>query len=857
MENLGLDPSPGSSPSNQALTRTTLLGCLGLLLALFLFTAVLLVYIALDQNLAAEQHSRLDLDKALQAFDSNARTTLKDYALWGDAYQHLHLSVDLEWAFTRQNFGPTLYQDLGFDGVFVIDPQGRTVYALVAGRLVSMDARDWLGEALQPLVDHARLAAAGGNASSRYLSIAGVPALVVADVLSPGNDPQVRGDAGPQSVLIFVARLDPTRLLALGQGMGIEQLQLAAAGAADGLPTLALPEGAGTLQWQPARPGHRLLLLVMPLLLLAGLLVGLMAGFLLRRAAAAARLMDQQVQALRVSRWALAASEERFRDVAEAASDWIWEVDPQLRFTYLSERFEVVTGLAREATLGLAMDELLSTDQDSLQSWLALPDRHPQAVLQCTYLDGERQPRICRLSVRAMAAGGYRGTASDITEEVAARRRIEYLSQHDALTGLANRTRMQEFLEGKLQALPLLQEPLLMLSIDLDRFKPVNDLLGHAAGDQVLHEVSQRLSQCLRSEDLVARVGGDEFVLVVPGQVTEAEIEGLCRRLIERIEAPFYIGGHEVFISASIGIARAPADARQAEELLRFADIALYEAKAAGRSTWRFYAADMKVRIIERRSLERDLRHAIEQDQLILQFQPRYRLADRRLVGAEALVRWQHPQRGLLEPEVFVPIAEDSGLILPLSDWVLHAACRAARSWPGHLLLAVKLSSSEFQRGQLVARINGALIRSGLEPSRLELEVTDKMLFDDSRQVLTSMQGLKALGVRLLMDDFGTGYSALQFLQSFPLDGLKIDHSLVARMHGNDTGRSIVQAIVDLAHALSLRVVAEGVETTEQLKLLHAIQCDEVQGSHLGPPLETAGLLALCAEAAQAAGSST
>ncbi|UCZ85148.1 EAL domain-containing protein [Pseudomonas sp. L5B5] len=836
MENHGPVLPHGLSPSNQALTRVTLLGCCGLLLALFLFTATLLVFIAQEQNLSAEQHHRLDIDKALQTLASSTGTTIKDYALWGDAYQNLHLKVDLDWAFTRQNFGPTLYRDLGFDAVFVIDAQGATTYALVAGQLAAVDARAWLGQRLDALVEQARQTPAG-NPVSRYVSIGGTPALVAADVLSPGNDPQVRADTGPQSVVIFVARLNPPRLLAMGQGLEIQQLQVAPAGPATDLPRLALPDGAGFLQWQPAQPGHQLLVLVMPLLLLVGLLVGVLAAFLLRRTALAAQVMDQQMQALQSGRAALAASEARFRDVAEVASDWIWEVDAKLRLTYLSERFQVVTGLSRDATLGQPLDALLSSEQGTLSQWLAAPDRPARAVLQCTYQDGSRQPRICRLAMRALPEGGLRGTASDITEEVMARRRIEYLSQHDTLTGLANRTRMQEFLEGKLLVSPPLQEPLLMLSIDLDRFKPVNDLLGHGAGDQVLHEVSQRLCRCLRSQDLVARVGGDEFVLVVPGHVTQVEIEGLCRRVIEHIDAPFYVAGHEVFISASIGIARAPADAIQADELLRLADIALYEAKAAGRSTWRFYAVQMNARIVERRRLEQDLRQAIDQGQLQLQFLPRYRLADRRLVGAEALVRWQHPRHGLLGPEVFVPIAEDSGLILPLSNWVLQAACQAALDWPQALPVAVKVSSAEFQRAKLVARVKAALDRSGLAPERLELELTDKLLLDDRRQVLDIMRGLKSLGVRLLMDDFGTGYWGLQHLQSLPLDGLKIDRSFVAGLTGDTAGRSIIQAIIDLGHALSLRVVAEGAQSLEQFEALRDMGCDEVQGLSLAEPL--------------------
>lgn len=324
-------------------------------------------------------------------------------------------------------------------------------------------------------------------------------------------------------MLVFVARLGPERLAALGQDFGVEQLHVG--GTQADLPALRLPDAAGVLQWVPARPGQQLLVLVLPLLGIAGLVFALMTAFILRRATAAARAMDAHYNSLQASRWALAASEERFRDVAEAASDWIWELDGQLRFTYLSERFETITGLSRTTCLGRPVDEVLTSDQGPLSQWFKDHARRANAIVQCNYFAGDGQPRICRLSVREMEGRGYRGTASDITEEVEARRRIEYLSQHDALTGLANRSRMQEFIEGKLKATPTLEEPLLMLSIDLDRFKPVNDLLGHAAGDLVLNQVSQRLQQCLRSDDLVARIGGDEFVLVVAGMRSQDEVE--------------------------------------------------------------------------------------------------------------------------------------------------------------------------------------------------------------------------------------------------------------------------------------------------------------------------------------------
>jgi diguanylate cyclase (GGDEF)-like protein len=377
-----------------------------------------------------------------------------------------------------------------------------------------------------------------------------------------------------------------------------------------------------------------------------------------------------------------------------------------------------------------------------------------------------------------------------------------------------------------------------MLSIDLDRFKPVNDLLGHAAGDQVLNEVSKRLGQCLSNDDLVARIGGDEFVLVLANMASEDEVEDLCKRLIDGIEQPFQIGEHEVFISASIGIAMAPADATLADELLRYADIALYEAKEAGRNTWRFYAGDMNARIIDRRQLESDLRHAIKHDELRLHFQPRYRIEGRRMVGAEALVRWQHPVRGLLGPDIFIPIAQDTGLILPLSNWVLHTACIAASTWPEQFFVSVNLSPTEFQRGHLVARVQAVLSDTGLSPARLELELTENVMLDDAKGALNIMRGLKALGVRLAMDDFGTGYSSLSYLRSFPFDGLKIDRSFVCGLTASGDDQSIIQAIVGLGRALSLTVTAEGVETMEQLQALQQARCDEVQGYFFSKPMD-------------------
>ena len=841
MENNNIDPHARGQTSNLSLARISLMGFSSLLLSIFLLASVLLVYIAFEQNRDAETRSRFYAEKAVQSFERSVSVTIKDYAFWGDAYEHLHKQVDIDWAFVRQNLGPTLYDSFGFQGVFVIDPADRTVYSVIDGKLESVMAQAWLKQPVAALIERARAGADSEAATTAYLDVDGTPVLVAAAPLTPGTDPQVEADSRPCSVLLFVARLDANRLSTLGSDFGIDQLRAVAGDSAvPGLAFLRLGEAGtgGILQWTPERPGHRLMMLVLPLIGVAGLIMGLMTWLILRRTTAVARAMDANYSSLQVSRSALAASEARFRDVAEASSDWIWEIDADLRFTYLSERFEAVTGLLRVHCIGRPIDDLLVSDQGPLSQWLKKHSRRANAILQCSYLAVDGQARISRLSVREMDGQGYRGTASDITEEVAARRRIEYLSQHDALTGLANRTRMQEFLDGKLKAAPTLDEPLVMLSIDLDRFKPVNDLLGHAAGDQVLNEVSRRLGQCLRNDDLVARVGGDEFVLVLVDMASEDEVEDLCKRLIDRIEQPFQVGEHEVFISASIGIAMAPADATLADELLRYADIALYEAKEAGRNTWRFYAGDMNARIIDRRQLESDLRHAIKHDELRLHFQPRYRIEGRRMVGAEALVRWQHPARGLLGPDIFIPIAEDTGLILPLSNWVLHTACMAASNWPEQFFVSVNLSPTEFQRGHLVARVQAVLSDTGLSPARLELELTENVMLDDAKGALNIMRGLKALGVRLAMDDFGTGYSSLSYLRSFPFDGLKIDRSFVCGLTASGDDQSIIQAIVGLGRALSLTVTAEGVETMEQLQALQQARCDEVQGYFFSKPMD-------------------
>ncbi|MGE7812974.1 bifunctional diguanylate cyclase/phosphodiesterase [Pseudomonas sivasensis] len=829
-----------STRTSLSLARTSLLNFMALLAVVFAAAAYSLLYIAHDLDRTEQAESAFHTRKAIQSMEKAMRVTVKDYAFWSDAYKHLHVQVDKDWAFERGNIGPTLFQDFGFQGLFVVNDANRTVYTVVEGELQTFELSEWLDQPLTQLLEQARAGVDNETPVSTFINVRGSPALVAAAAITPGTDPTVVADGRPASVLVFVDILDSAKLGRIGDDFGVGNLHIATP--EDIAKGVFLPLGdngsAGSLYWQPEQPGRRLIGVGLPLLGLAALLVCLMTWMILRRSTAAALALDASHSSLQTSQNALATSEARFRDVVEASSDWVWEINGDWRFTYLSERFESVTGLTRDAWIGAAMNDLLGTEDGLLSQWLCTPGRRPDLSVQCLYVDAQGQERTTRLSARKMPCGGFRGTATDVTEEVEARRRIEFLSQHDALTGLPNRTRLQAFLDAKLKTLPLLEQPLVMLSLDLDRFKPVNDLLGHAAGDRVLNEVSSRLTDCVRHGDLVSRVGGDEFVLILSDAGTQDDVENFCKRLIVSLERAIRIDEQEVFISASIGIALAPNDAGNVTEMLRYADIALYEAKSAGRNTWRFYSGEMNARIIERRRLESDLRYGIKHGELRLHFQPRYRIADGQMVGAEALVRWQHPERGLIAPDTFIPIAEESGLILSLSDWVLETACACAAQWPDALFVSVNLSPTEFKRGNLMERVRHALQASGIEPARVELEITESVMLEDAVGALDVMRALKQLGIRIAMDDFGTGYSSLSYLRAFPFDGLKIDRSFLTRLEDSEDDQAIIHAIVGLGRALALTVTAEGIETAEHLAMLKAVACDEGQGYFLSRPLD-------------------
>lgn len=425
----------------------------------------------------------------------------------------------------------------------------------------------------------------------------------------------------------------------------------------------------------------------------------------------------------------------------------------------------------------------------------------------------------------------------DLRERRSAEEKIRYLAEHDGLTGLANRNIMQVRLGQALERIEVTGETLSVICIDLDHFKEANDLHGHLAGDAILTEVARRLQKVVVAPSFAARLGGDEFVVVQIGADDQpAAAAELCAELLEALSVPAPYADQQLQVGASLGVSLYPDDGASGEALLANADMALYRAKEDGRGSYRFFKREMDESIRERRALARELRQAITAEELVLHYQPLARAEDGEVCGYEALVRWRHPHRGLVAPIDFIPVAEESGLILPLGEWVLRRACADAAAWDKPLRIAVNLSPVQLHQANLPAVVHEILVETGLAPRRLELEITETALFKDYQRALDNLRRLKALGVRIAMDDFGTGFSSLSTLQSFPFDKIKIDKSFVENIHRHDRATAIVKAVLGLGRSLDIPVTAEGVETLEQLEFLRGEACAEVQGYAIGRP---------------------
>ncbi len=460
------------------------------------------------------------------------------------------------------------------------------------------------------------------------------------------------------------------------------------------------------------------------------------------------------------------------------------------------------------------------------------------------------------LDLTPLSDGGWAVRIEDAARRAAARRAAARGSE-DALTGLANRAAFAARLEEARRRLDGTGEGFAVLAIDLDRFKHVNDTLGHPVGDALLRKVGERLRSAVRDGDCVARLGGDEFAVLQGGIAGTAEAETLARRIVDLLGRAYVVDGHLVSVGASVGVSLSEADGAGAEELLRHADLALYRAKHDGRDRFNFFEPAMDARLRARREIEIDLRRALALRQFELHYQPQMNLVTDRLVGCEALIRWRHPTRGLVPPGEFIPLAEEIGLIVPVGEWVVRTACREAARWPGGLTVAVNLSPAQFKSRRLVDVVAGALAESGLAPGRLELEITEGVLLQESEANLATLHALRDLGLRISMDDFGTGYSSLNYLRSFPFDKIKIDRSFIADVSTKPDCTAIVRAIASLGTSFGMATVAEGVETRAQMERIRAEGCTDVQGYLIGRPVPAAEILRILDDEARGAALAT
>jgi diguanylate cyclase (GGDEF)-like protein/PAS domain S-box-containing protein len=550
---------------------------------------------------------------------------------------------------------------------------------------------------------------------------------------------------------------------------------------------------------------------------------------------------------------ALFIEKERAQVTLDSIGDAVLSTDISGKVTYLNLVAESMTGWSREDATGKPLAEIFriidATTRTVCQNPMEVAIQQDRTVgLAANTILIRRDGAESSIEDSAAPIHDRQGKVTgavivfhDVSVARAMTVQMSELAQTDFLTGLPNRAHLNDRIAQAINAAHRHKRKFAVLFLDLDHFKHINDSLGHPVGDTLLQSVAKRLVRCIRDSDTVSRQGGDEFVVLL-SEIAQAADAGLCaQKLLTMLKAPNFVGHHGLEISASIGISIYPDDAVDAENLIKTADTAMYQAKEHGRNNYKFFEREMNVRAVERQSIEEDLRGALERQEFVLQYQPKINLRTGEITGVEALIRWLHPQRGLVPPLMFVPVAEDSGLILPIGMWVRREACQQARAWQDAglppLPVAVNISVVEFRDQNFLQSVRAILKETRLEPHYLELELTESVLMQHAEATTSVLQQLKAMGVQLAVDDFGTGYSSLSYLRRFPIDALKIDRSFVREITSNPDDATIVSAVISMGRSLKQRVIAEGVETREQLTFLQNQQCGEGQGYYFSRPV--------------------
>ncbi|MEO5795750.1 MAG: EAL domain-containing protein [Rhodoferax sp.] len=560
-----------------------------------------------------------------------------------------------------------------------------------------------------------------------------------------------------------------------------------------------------------------------------------------------ANAVNQMREAMERSSTELQASNERLGSIVQNSPLAIYTSDLHNVVTSWNPAAERMFGWSAQEAIG---QKVLFIPGDKRQDYEnnAKLLRHGESLNQAELKRQRRDGSTIYISLSTAplftADGqqhGYMCLVADITERKLAEQKIQFQAFHDALTGLPNRLLLQDRFEQATAHASRAGSKLVLLFMDLDNFKSINDTMGHDTGDVLLQQIATRLRACVRETDTISRLGGDEFLILVPDLAHADDAVPALVKLMEQMQLPFYADGHEISTSVSMGVTVFPDDGSSFESLLKRADMAMYKAKGDGRNTYRFFDDTMNVEAVEHLFIRNGLRRALERDEFVLHYQPQIDLASGAVIGVEALIRWNHPELGMVPPARFIPVSEESGLIVPMGDWVLREACRQAVAWQHAglpaLCMAVNLSAVQFKRGSVEQSVVQALEETGLNPALLELELTESILIQNAEGVLDSVKRLKLLGVKLSIDDFGTGYSSLSYLKRFAIDKLKIDQSFVRDLATDPDDAAIVRAIIQMARSLNLRTIAEGVETADMLHQLRAFGCDEAQGYYFARPM--------------------
>lgn len=551
---------------------------------------------------------------------------------------------------------------------------------------------------------------------------------------------------------------------------------------------------------------------------------------------------------------ALFAERDRAQVTLNSIGDAVLSTDLSGNVTYLNPVAEKMTGWSCQEAIGQRLSEVFHIIEGSTRELardplaLAVTENRPVGLPgNCVLIRRDGVERSIEDSAapihdRMGKVAGAVIVFRDVSESREMKVRMSHLAQHDSLTDLPNRTLLNDRISQAIALAHRHSGKFAVLFLDVDRFKHINDSLGHVVGDKLLRSIAERLLACVRHSDTVSRLGGDEFVILLSEIEHARNAAAIAEKMLVSLATPHKIAPHDIQVTASVGMSVFPNDGGDAETLLKNADIALYQAKEHGRNNSQFFTEDMNVRATERRSLQSGLRNALKNGEFALQYQPKVDLATGAITGAEALLRWHHPIRGLLLPGLFVPFAEEYRLIVPIGQWVLREACRQAQAWRELGLamhqMAVNISAPEFQAEGFLDGVKAILNDTGFDSRRLELELTESVLMENAESTASLLNELKAMGVKLAVDDFGTGYSSLGYLSSFPIDTLKIDQSFVRKMTTDPCGETIVSTVITMARSLKQRVVAEGVETAEELAFLQARHCDEGQGYHFSRPLD-------------------